>query len=465
MRKTVLALLTGVLLLSAVEWDIEQVTTGDQYWNDWPVIALDYQGNTGTAYYQYGETEDSLMYASNATGSWVIEGISHLYGWYSLDYDSEGNAYIVFSNNDVDRDFPMDIYLATDTSGIFEMSILVEDTGDLDVPVIKLDDEDNIHFIYVHWGEQWNELFYGWIDEEGTHTELVTDSFGDAYSADFTFDLNNSPHVFYDGPGGLWHAYQSSLLANPDWALENIFESSGDYVSAATDSEGYFHLACNPGESLVSYLTNEGGAWQYEIVSDTTKEDLWPIYSSIALDPKGSPHIAWVVVDEGAEPMTCEIYLGSKTTGAWNREQVTSTGDQEKTPDDNHFLAIDPDGYGHIIYVDCVYGEEDDTGHVYHAKSTEPLTGSGIAERPAASNPFNLEVHGSSVHFSLPEQGSISVNLYDACGRRVQCLASGAFTAGEHAVPINSTGLAAGVYFIHAEIAERSANAKFVLTR
>jgi|GEM_PF-1186365 len=468
MKRIALILLAGVIALSAVEWEIEQVTTGPNHYNDWPMIAVDNEGNAGIVYLQYGGDggEDSLMFASNATGSWVITAVSPLMGWYSLDFDSKGNAYIAFSNNETSWDDPMDIFLATDTSGEFEIMPLVEDTGNLDVPRLKLDANDNVHFIYVHMIEEsFDKLFYGWIDEAGTHIELVTESLGLAWNVDFTFDHNNSPHIFYDGREGvLWHAYRSSLYSNPDWTHEKIYENEWiwnmDYISAVTDAWGNFHVTCNPGEAYIAYITNKSGSWKDEVVSDTLNEDLWNLYSSISVDPVGNPHIAWVVVDEGAEPMTCEIYLGSKSAEGWSREPVTATPNKPKYTDERHFFTIDPQGYGHVTYAE--WDELEEFGEIFYAKSKEPLS-SGIVEHPVKINPFNLEVRGSSIHFTLPKAGTIRLDLYDASGRRVTCLASGTYPAGDHAIPINSVGLPAGVYFVQGEIAGRSASAKFVV--
>jgi hypothetical protein len=467
MKKILFFLLTIAVALFAVEWDVEQVTTGPNHYNDWPAIAVDKQGYVGIVYEQYGEVEDSLMFASNATGSWVITAVSPLMGWYSLDFDSKGNAYIAFSNNETSWDDPMDIFLAADTSGEFEIMPLVEDTGNLDVPRLKLDANDNVHFIYVHMIEEsFNKLFYGWIDEADTHIELVTENLGSAWDVDFTFDQDNSPHVFYDGPeGALWHASRSSLTSNPSWTHEKIYENewiwSMDYISAVTDAWGNFHVTCNPGEAYIAYITNKSGSWKDEIASDTLNEDLWNLYSSISVDPVGNPHIAWVVVDEGAEPMTCEIYLGSKSAEGWSREPVTATPNKPKYTDGIHFFAIDPQGYGHVTYAE--WDENEEFGEIYHAKTKEPFV-EAIAEQPIAANPFNLKIRGSSVYFSLQETTSLHLDLYDASGCRVQRLASGYYPAGEHQNPFNTSELSSGVYFVRIEAGRRSASVKFVLT-
>ena len=59
-------------------------------------------------------------------------------------------------------------------------------------------------------------------------------------------------------------------------------------------------------------------------------------------------------------------------------------------------------------------------------------------------NPFNPTTR---ITFQLPEASEIRVDVYDILGRKVQNLASGKFTAGEHTVEFNARNLANGVYF------------------
>lgn len=59
-------------------------------------------------------------------------------------------------------------------------------------------------------------------------------------------------------------------------------------------------------------------------------------------------------------------------------------------------------------------------------------------------NPFNPS---TTIKYSLPKAGSISLKIYDVEGRLVGTLADGFETAGEHSVIYDASALASGIYF------------------
>jgi subtilisin family serine protease len=68
---------------------------------------------------------------------------------------------------------------------------------------------------------------------------------------------------------------------------------------------------------------------------------------------------------------------------------------------------------------------------------------------PVAPNPFRLK---TTVHFSLAEQGSVNLSVYDASGRLITNLADGPFEAGAHSVSwegrdAKGNPVATGIYF------------------
>jgi len=63
---------------------------------------------------------------------------------------------------------------------------------------------------------------------------------------------------------------------------------------------------------------------------------------------------------------------------------------------------------------------------------------------PAAPNP----IAGSGViSYRLPAEAHVSLQLYDAQGRRVRSLVSATQAAGQHWVGLDGSGLASGVYY------------------
>ena len=74
-----------------------------------------------------------------------------------------------------------------------------------------------------------------------------------------------------------------------------------------------------------------------------------------------------------------------------------------------------------------------------------------VDEAPAAfavaqnsPNPFNPS---TTISFSIPEAGTVSVNVFNVAGQKVATVASEFMSAGSHSVTWNASGLSAGVYF------------------
>jgi len=59
-------------------------------------------------------------------------------------------------------------------------------------------------------------------------------------------------------------------------------------------------------------------------------------------------------------------------------------------------------------------------------------------------NPFNPQ---TSIDFTLPATGQVSLEVFDASGARVATLVNGVRTRGNHTVSFNAAGMASGVYF------------------
>jgi hypothetical protein len=68
-----------------------------------------------------------------------------------------------------------------------------------------------------------------------------------------------------------------------------------------------------------------------------------------------------------------------------------------------------------------------------------------VALHPPSPNPFNAS---ATVRYDLPASGWVKLSLYDLSGRLVVTLVDGEKPAGRHAVELDGSGLAAGVYFV-----------------
>lgn len=470
MRKIVLILLAGVLMLSAVQWEIEQVTHEEDKWSLYPLLVLDEAGQPKVLFSQNG-VENKLIVASYETEAWSFEEVAVLnegmQSYYSMDVDSERNTFVAYS--DLIGEQNSDIFIASDTQGAFTSVNVTDDELFQAAPVLKVDILDVPHIIYAQAAAPDDEIQirHGWLDTEGFRSEPVTENLyqGGHPGYDLVFDPLNQPHIFYVGDDGyLWHAYPGEVIP---WEFEPLNDMSSEWPSAVADPLGSFHVAYDVGGNDIHYITNMSGSWQDEEVVTLGGADGGNQEPSLAMEIVygnflgiGSPHVVYRHADAD---WYYDLYYAGKPAGSWVEEPILSTPGKNEWVGSGHYFAIDVQNYGHVVYA----ADEDDgfVAQIFYAKTKEPLAGSAVEEHPVASCPFNLEVRGSSLHLSLSYASSISLDLYDACGRLLDHLASGIYPEGEHSISINSTGLSAGVYFVRVEINGQLASVKFVLTR
>ena len=80
----------------------------------------------------------------------------------------------------------------------------------------------------------------------------------------------------------------------------------------------------------------------------------------------------------------------------------------------------------------------------------------------ASPNPFTDRTR---VTFALPAPAAVTVEVFDAVGRRVAVLAQGDLAAGEHDAVFDADGLPAGVYLVRVAAADRVATVSVLLAR
>lgn len=469
MRKTIFILLAAVLVLSAVDWDIEQITNTANADNYEPILVLDNEGKARVLYGEWGMEENvTLVVASNASGSWQFEDVAQVMeAWvYGLDVDADGFSHVTYFDFISETD--NDIFYATNRMGPFDPVNLTDDAPFQAAPVLKLDRSGMPHIIFAQAvnPEENIQAWHGWITPEGFEREQVTENLyqDDWLGYDLVFDQLNQPHVFYIGDDShLWHTAPGELLA---WQPEKINELSSEWPSAVADPVGPLHVAYDVGEESIHYVSNMNGPWQDELVSDNIPPGGGIWRPSLALDnifgfhAIGNPHIAWIRYDSD---WWGDLWYGAKPEDAWVEEAITSEPETDEWPGYGHYFAIDNQNYGHIVYD---FPDDDGWWQIMYAKSTEPLAEPvSVGENPVLTDPVELIVNGTTVNFSLSVSGTVKLDLFDVSGRHVSNLVSGSFNSGNHSIPILTTSLSSGVYFVRIEASGYQANVRFVLIK
>jgi hypothetical protein len=84
-------------------------------------------------------------------------------------------------------------------------------------------------------------------------------------------------------------------------------------------------------------------------------------------------------------------------------------------------------------------------------------------ERPDVTpNPFNPT---STITYTVPTAGDVSLTVYNVSGQRVKTLVNGFKTAGTHQVLLVADELPSGVYFVRLVTAGKSTTRKAVLLK
>jgi hypothetical protein len=102
---------------------------------------------------------------------------------------------------------------------------------------------------------------------------------------------------------------------------------------------------------------------------------------------------------------------------------------------------------------------EDMSSYTAVEETGQPVTSELIENYP---NPFNPS---TTIRFTVPTSGNVSLKVFDMLGRQVAILVDGLTTAGEHRVSFSGSGLAAGVYICRFELGTQMTLKKMVLLK
>jgi len=86
----------------------------------------------------------------------------------------------------------------------------------------------------------------------------------------------------------------------------------------------------------------------------------------------------------------------------------------------------------------------------------------GLALSQNYPNPFNAQ---TTISYTLPEKGLVSLSVYNPLGQKVATLFDGVQQAGEHKVVWEAAGAPSGVYFYRMTSTQFSETRRMVLIR
>ncbi len=241
----------------------------------------------------------------------------------------------------------------TDNFVGYDNSIALDTSG---YPHISYYDSWNSALKYARWtGSNWDGLdastgpdFLDVSGAVGKYTSIALDDNGYPHISYSYFDATNYDLKYVRWTGSAWDGLTSS---NPDTV--DTSGNVGIYTSIALDDNGYPHISYFDGTNYdLKYARWTGSAWDGLDASagpdavDTTGDV--GSYTSIALDSSGYPHISYI--DKTKTALKYVRWTGSTWDGL-DASIGPDTVDTAKPLENYTSIALDDNGYPHISYL------------------------------------------------------------------------------------------------------------------
>jgi hypothetical protein len=329
-------------------WVTETVDSGlgysALYSGRYTSIAIDTSDNVHIHYYD--ATNEELKYATNASGSWVIDtvesGLGVIYGgcrFTGMVLDSSGKAHISYLD-----DTNLDLGHATNASGSWATEI-VPSPALMGGTSVALDSLGKAHVGYS------GETVKVATDASGS---WVTEEVDPVEGADISIavDSSDKAHIGYNGGGSLKYATNAS----GSWVTTALGPGAGS-ISIALDGSGKAHMSfiCSYEEGLclrddLLYGTNASGSWIYTLLESTCFIIEGPYLegSSIAVDSLDKVHIAYGHVSFGY--FSGRVMYATNRSGSWSKTALATGVMPSITVDSLDKLHITYVGNGGLMY-------------------------------------------------------------------------------------------------------------------
>jgi hypothetical protein len=202
-----------------------------------------------------------------------------------------------------------------------------------------LDASNHPYLKYAHWdGSTWKIQI---LDSGGDYSSIVVDS-------------NDNPHIAYYGRMSLHYASWDGTKWNIETvesggkkAPDGSYNATGWWVSLKLDSNDNPHISYYRPTSFessgeVKYASWDGTSWIIQDVEPIGSD--YYIHTSLALDSKGNPHIAY----RGDTGLRYAVWAGS----GWDIQTVDYSLKRALSVGEWASLVLDSNDIPHICYID-----------------------------------------------------------------------------------------------------------------
>ena len=428
-RSAALFLLT--LLLPAIAFSADftvQNLNSDTIW--WPSLALDSSGDAHLAYYFIrNQTYDAgVGYSLRHNGTWTHEVVAGVIGFYTtLALDPAGSPAVSY----YDSNGPIPKY-ASRQNGVWTSEAIdgAADSESGGRTALDFDSQGRPHVIY-----QWRGVLKHAVKTDGQWTIDVIDpamaaEWGDP-GASLVIDAQDVDWVSYhNGP-----TLKVAQSGAGGWTLSTMAENLGysGLTSIAMDAQGAIYVAYQDIQSFYLWLArSNGNQWAKELVALDGGFD-----PSLVLDGAGNPHVSY-------HDQSSALKYTHRVNGAWSSTLV------DATVSSGYFssLALNTAGQPEIAYkykgrlfkaLRYAVGPQSTSG------VEEPSTAARIQLLPPTPNPSSGP---AAFSFTLPAEGTATLELFDVTGRLVASRSSGVLPAGSHELKWDGGTVSSGLYFV-----------------
>ena len=342
---------------------------------------------------------------------------------------------IVLEDNDVHDNFKQDVYIASGVvlHKLLHVSVVGRGSVDLDPPggsyavgtVVRVTAKRYANWQFSHWEGDLSGTANpdSLVIDDSKKIVAVFEEKPNANEVMLIVNTQGAGHVELDPPGGIYERGSVvTITAIPDsgWKFE---QWSGDITGDTTvvqvvldrDIEITAHFAPLAAYRLMAWVVGSG---------------------HVELDPPGGTYPEGTEVTVTAVPDSGWQFVGwgGDLTGAQNPVTVRVQKNLTFTVTFKQISRVDAPAL-------MVYD--------YRLEQNYP-------------NPFNPI---TVIPFSIRQPGAVTLEIYDALGRKVETLLSGYLQAGRHSVRFNASRLPSGVYFYKLECNGYVAMKKMLLVR
>ena len=325
--------------------------TIDQCVGSTPVILTD---SNGFSHVLYLQQNDSLMYATNAGGSWqnttIFTNPAGAHYDISMALDHNNKAHIAFTPY-----LSSMVKYATNAGGSWTIENVTQGANSESLPAIAIDSNNKAHIACL---------------SSGTISGLV----------------------YHENTTGTW----STTLVNTSLGI--------DFISMCLDHNDKAHITYMTAYDAIRYSTNAGGSWQNTTVStipvvESDIEDNSP--PSIVVDSNNNPSICYC---NTTGDFTYYVEVASKSGSAWTITRLDGGLAQSMAISQTNQLYVASDGWGSL------------SGFIFYSTGTiTPGTlggaASGIPPGPVKSVNATLENSKVTITWSPPTTGGIAISV------------------------------------------------------